>query len=350
MQSNQTMTRRAALRRLAGSCATAAFVPAPPTPARPATAADLPAKTPGAVIAREANGTEIHQVTTERLRQSNIYCEIALLFRRFPLLCLPADRSRVGRQPYRVHGGRIGHLETAPARRGGLGRRLRHVARRNLLLSEGVGHERPIMRADLAAGTPQEVFRRPGGPAMFTASAPSPATAATTRAEWRLTGGNRRLFGIALIDLRKGTETVIDRDPRIFNPHPQFDPGRGKWLMIQHDRNRTVGPNGKTPDHQCRRRHALSAFRPRRQARRCKSANPYTTSVTGHEAWIGATGEMLLSVVASGNFTDKRGSLLAIRPGGAHRVVAGHYSTITWAFPAAAGSIRPTIIGTISTS
>ena len=43
---------------------------------RSATAADVPATVPGAVIAREPNGTEIHQVTTERLRQSNIYCEI----------------------------------------------------------------------------------------------------------------------------------------------------------------------------------------------------------------------------------------------------------------------------------
>ena len=77
MRSNKTMTRRAALRRLAGSCATAAFVPAlAPSLQASARAADLPAKVAGAVIARELNGTEIHQVTTERLRQSNIYCEI----------------------------------------------------------------------------------------------------------------------------------------------------------------------------------------------------------------------------------------------------------------------------------
>ncbi len=77
MRNNKTMTRRAALRQLAGSCATAALMPAVTHAVRrSAAAADLPATVPGAVIAREPNGTEIHQVTTERLRQSNIYCEI----------------------------------------------------------------------------------------------------------------------------------------------------------------------------------------------------------------------------------------------------------------------------------
>jgi hypothetical protein len=56
-----------------------------------------------------------------------------------------------------------------------------------------------------------------------------------------------------------------------------------------------------------------------------KVGPPYTTSCTGHEAWIGASGEILLSVMASGEFAAEKGSLLAIRPGGVHRVVArGH--------------------------
>jgi len=64
--SNKMMTRRDALRQMAGSCATAALLPAV-THAQQlfGGAAEPPATVPGAVIAREANGAEIHQVTIE---------------------------------------------------------------------------------------------------------------------------------------------------------------------------------------------------------------------------------------------------------------------------------------------
>ena len=327
MQSNKTMTRRAALRRLAGSCATAAFLPTAAHLAQSrATAADLPARAAGAVIASEANGTEIHQVTTERLRQSNIYCEIPYCSRDSRYFVYQRTDPALADNHTELMVVELGtwkrHRLDVAVSAGGCAM----APDGTFYYHKGVGHETALMRADLAAGTPQEVFRRPGGPAMI-------RSLGTVTSDGRYYAGGvaiaRRepaLFGIALIDLRKGTETVIDRDPRIFNPHPQFDPGRGKWLMIQHDRNRTVGPNGKTPitNAEGATLYLLSV----RDGKRAplQIGQPYTTSVTGHEAWIGATGEMLLSVVASGNFApDKGGSLLAIRPGGAHRVVAGHY-------------------------
>jgi hypothetical protein len=130
-------------------------------------------------------------------------------------------------------------------------------------------------------------------------------------------------FIVMLLDLQKGEEAIIDRDPCIFNAHPQFEPGEGKWLMIQHNRGgkiapdgkmeRSVGPEGATL-------YLLSV--PDGKRTTLKVGQPYTTPCTGHEAWIGTTGEMILSVSAKGQFAPEKGNLLAVRPGGAHRVMS----------------------------
>jgi hypothetical protein len=319
------MTRRGALRQLAGSCATAAFLPAlSQAVQRSAAAADLPATAAGAVIAREPNGSEIHQVTTERLRQSNIYCEIPycsgdsryfVYQRTNPAL---AD-NRTEFMVVELGTWKQHRLDVAASAAG-----CAMAPDGTFYYHKRVGKETALMRAQLDVGTPQEAFRRPGGPRI--------RSLGTVTSDGRYYAGGvaieRRqpaMFGIALIDLGKGEETVIDRDPHIFNPHPQFEPGRGKWLMIQHDRNRTVGPTGKSPITNAEGATLYLLFVPGGKRQPLRIGRPYTTSCTGHEAWIGTTGEMLLSVVASGEFVPAKGSLLAIRPGGAHRVVAGRY-------------------------
>ncbi len=77
MRTNNRMTRRRALQQLAGTMTAVIGLPTvvgakEPVPMR----AESSATVPGAVIAREPNGTEIHQVTTEPLAHSSIYCEI----------------------------------------------------------------------------------------------------------------------------------------------------------------------------------------------------------------------------------------------------------------------------------
>lgn len=34
-----------------------------------------------------------------------------------------------------------------------------------------------------------------------------------------------KMFDITLADLQKGEHRILDRDPFILNPHPQFEPG-----------------------------------------------------------------------------------------------------------------------------
>jgi hypothetical protein len=295
-----------------------------PTQQRSAAAADLPATAPGAVIAREPNGAEIHQVTTERLRQSNIYCEISYCSRDSRYFVYQRTNPALADN----------HTEFMVVELGTWKQHRLDVAasQSGCAISPGgifyywkrIGNELALMRADLADGTPQEAFRRPGGGGI--------RSLGTVTSDGRYYAGGvaiarqqPAMFGIALIDLHQGQQVVIHRDPHIFNSHPQFEPGQGKWLMVQQDRNRTVGPSGKAPitNPEGATLYLLSVPDGKREP--LKIGHPYTTSVTGHEAWIGATGEMLLSVVASGEFVPAKGSLLAIRPGGAHRVVAGRY-------------------------
>jgi hypothetical protein len=133
-------------------------------------------------------------------------------------------------------------------------------------------------------------------------------------------------FGILLVDLRNGEEKIIDRDPYILNPHPQFEPGRSEVLLIQHNRGgryapdgkleRLVGPEGATL-------YLLSAASGKRTE--LQVGKPYTTPATGHEAWIGTTGEVALSVAASGAYAPEKGNLLAVRPGRPARVAGSGF-------------------------
>ena len=139
-------------------------------------------------------------------------------------------------------------------------------------------------------------------------------------------GDGYQMFGILLVDLEQGTEAIIDRDPFILNPHPQFEPGQGRVLMIQHNRGgkytpegkriRLVGPEGATL-------YLLSI--PDGKRTKLQVGKPYTTPVTGHEAWIGKTKDILLTVSASEDYAPPKGNLLAVRAGSAARVVAKGY-------------------------
>jgi hypothetical protein len=133
-------------------------------------------------------------------------------------------------------------------------------------------------------------------------------------------------FGILLVDLKAGTHRVLDEDPYIINPHPQFEPGDGRHILRPHHRGgqfgtdgrkaRTAGPEGSTL-------YLLSVEDGVRTP--LPVGKPYTTMITGHQVWIGTTREILLSVAAQDDFAAEKGNLLRIRPGQPAQAVGKGY-------------------------
>ncbi|MBD3181250.1 hypothetical protein GF312_03090 [Candidatus Poribacteria bacterium] len=135
-----------------------------------------------------------------------------------------------------------------------------------------------------------------------------------------------REFGIELVDLHTNKKEIIDRDPYILNPHPQFEPSEGKQLMIQHNRGGKIDENGKLiklVGDEGATLYLLDVDSGKRTE--LQVGKPYTTPATGHEAWIGDTKKMLLTVAASGDFAPAKGNLLGVKAGSPARIVSGGY-------------------------
>ena len=129
---------------------------------------------------------------------------------------------------------------------------------------------------------------------------------------------------LARLDLCEKTWQVIYEQRDMVNPHPRFERGRGEVLMVQHNRGgemdesgnitRLVGEEGATLFVIDREG---GSFRP------LPVGKPHTTPVTGHECWIGHTGEVILTVGSSAEDALRQGNLIAATPGAeAARVVA----------------------------
>jgi len=100
-----------------------------------------------------------------------------------------------------------------------------------------------LMRADLADGTITDVYRF-----QHPLNLRSLGTVTTDRryyAVGTMLEPGWKTFDVTLVDLKTGTQTMLDRDPFILNSHPQFEPGVGRTLMIQHNRGGTYTADGK---------------------------------------------------------------------------------------------------------
>ena len=276
----------------------------------------------GTWVETQETGAEIWQVTTEDFDQSNIYGELPYCSRdsHYFVYARHNPDLKTNRTEFMVV-----ELGTWAQHRLDTGISISGCA----ISHDGIfyylkrAHDgaTDLVRADLTDGQLSTVYRlqhdlRIHSLGTVTTNGHYYAGGTMTEPGWKM-------FDIALVDLRKGEQQILDRDPYILNPHPQFEPGDGRQLMIQHNRGgkysadgkleRLVGPEGATL-------YLLSV--PDGERTELQVGTPYTTPCTGHEAWIGNTGEMLLSVAASGDFRAEQGNLLAVRAGGSPRVVA----------------------------
>ncbi len=312
------ISRRRALRRLTLGTAGLAVAPAIGL-GRPANAA-------GAIrVERQPSGAEIWQVTTDEFSQSNIYCEVPYCSRGSRYFVYQRQNPKLSGNRTELMAVELGtweqHLLDTAMGIGGSA--ISHDGMFSYLKQADDG-EIDLMRADLDTGAIDKIYRLQEGVRIR-----SLGTVTTDRRYYA--GGTKTdpgwdLFDVLLVDLAKGEQRILDRDPFILNPHPQFEPGEGRALMIQHNRGgkyapdgtleRLVGPEGATL-------YLLSV--PEGERTELQVGTPYTTACTGHEAWIGATREMLLSVSARGEFAPEKGNLLGVRAGSPARVVAKGY-------------------------
>lgn len=133
-------------------------------------------------------------------------------------------------------------------------------------------------------------------------------------------------FGTELVDLRDGAREIIHTDPYTCNPHTQFEPSQGKQLMVQHNRGcrflpdgtrvLLVGPEGATE---------FLLDIPGGKVTRLQLGPPFTPPSTGHEAWIGSTKEILVSVGATARVGQEKGNLYVIKAGAPPRIVSKGY-------------------------
>ena len=130
------------------------------------------------------------------------------------------------------------------------------------------------------------------------------------------------LFGIELVDLKSGSREIIHTDPEICNPHTQFEPTHGKWVMVQHNRGSEYLPDGTRTllTGELGATEFLVSI-PDGQVTRLPVGKPHTTGITGHEAWISGKDEILMSVVAREDYTPDQGNLIAVTATGQVRRV-----------------------------
>ncbi|MGD8238085.1 MAG: hypothetical protein PVH68_06000 [Armatimonadota bacterium] len=279
----------------------------------------------GVHLERQSTGSEVWQVTTEERSHSNIYCEVPYCSADSRYFVYHRSRrdDRQNRSEFVVV--EIGTwkqraLDAAVSMSGcamtpdGIFYYLKRVDEDTL----------DLLRVDLSGGDPEAVHRFQDALWTWSLGTVSPDHRYYLRGkrlddEWKM-------FGILLVDLQTGDEKIIDEDPYTFNAHPQFDPGTGRQVMIQHNRGGTFEPGGKrirSTGPQGATLFLLSVPDGRRTE--LQVGTPYTTPCTGHEAWIGKTGEMLLTVSARDDYAPEKGNLLAVRAGSPARVVTPGY-------------------------
>ena len=277
------------------------------------------------VVERMPQGSEIWQITSDEVSQSNIYCEVPYCSAdsKYFVYQRRNSDSKLNRTEFMLVELGTWKQHRLDVGRGTGGSAISHDGL-FYYLKQTDGGLTNLMRADLDSGKIDAVHEFQDGLEIR-----SLGTVSTDRRYYA--GGTKTaqgwdMFDVALIDLETGKQSIIDRDPFILNPHPQFEPGEGRQLMIQHNRGgkytadgkleRLVGKEGATL-------YLLSV--PDGKRTELQVGSPYTTHCTGHEAWIGNTKEILTSVSARDDFVPEKGNLLGVRAGQPARVVAPGY-------------------------
>ena len=271
------------------------------------------------VIGEQDNGVVVYQVTEESLLKSNIYCELPY--------CSADSRIFVYERKNPEHAPNsteyvtceFGIWKAEVAGRGLGGPAMTHAG---VLYYRRVARsgEQELVRLDLCSGESEVILNFPESfqPRGLGAMSPDQRYYA-----YGVTlSYTPQMFGIELADLKAGTREVVNTDPDICNPHTQFEPAEGKQIMVQHNRGCEFKPDGtrvKLIGEQGATEYLVDI--PDGKVTRLQVGRPHTPPISGHESWIAGTGEILLTVVAQGDY--ERSNLLGVRAGSPPRTITG---------------------------
>jgi len=265
-------------------------------------------------VERQPTGSEIWQVTHEQFMQTVIYCEISYGSRDSRYFVYQRKNPKLPGKNHTEF--MVVEMGTWKQHRldvsiGTPGCAMSHNGVFYYLKHTG-GDALDLMRADLVEGKPQKVYR------LERERLTGSLGTVTTDGRYYARGvcpldDQWKTFGIRLVDLEQGQQKILDQDPFIFNAHPQLEPGEGKTLMVQQNRGSKFSPEGKRL-RSCGPEGATLYLVsvPGGKRTPLEVGKPHTAPISGHQAWIGTTKEILLT--AGGN-------LLAVRAGEPTRVV-----------------------------
>ena len=131
-----------------------------------------------------------------------------------------------------------------------------------------------------------------------------------------------QMFAVGIADLERGTTEIIHEDPFICNTHLQFEPAQSKQVMVQHNRGCVFAPDG-TRKVLCGKEGCTLFLLsiPGGDVTRLQVGPPYTASLSGHETWIGQTGELIATLNYVEDYDYGKGRIIGVKPGQAHREI-----------------------------
>ena len=119
------------------------------------------------------------------------------------------------------------------------------------------------------------------------------------------------IYALYRIDLERGQWEVFHEHPEICNPHPQYEPGEGKDILVQLNRGCKLDENANIISLVGEEGATLYVIDSNGgDVRPLPVGKPHTGPVTGHECWVGKTGKILLTL--SGSYKTE---LRSISPG-----------------------------------
>lgn len=258
------------------------------------------------------NGVNVFQATYNDVIKSNIYCE-------FPW-CPPDSHGFVYQQSNPEHAPNTREFVFCD-----FGTWEKHVVGRgsgDCTMSRGrlyfqrtnEKNRRELVRADLTSGE-EQVWDIPDGVPVTSRmgiSCDDRYIAYSERISW-----SPQRFGIGICDLHNGQTDLICEDPWLNNSHLQFEPGKGRQLLIQHNRGSVYTPDGKCevlvgPE-------GCTLFLldvPDGKITRLPLGPPDTASCSGHEAWLGESGDVILTLNIVEDYDHGKGPIMLAKPDG----------------------------------